>query len=90
MLNQLFTDPCYVKRAEEWLLEHIDLDPDGQYTEKSSGGYSAVVNKALIQFGPGKLEHKAVHLRGGLPAVIGAPSVYLTEFTPFKHKMTLK
>ena len=37
-LNDLFPDKRYINRAEEWLLEHIDLDDDGQYTEKSTGG----------------------------------------------------
>lgn len=47
-LNELWPDPRYVKRAEQWLLEHIDLDPDGQYTEKSTGGYTPLVNRVLI------------------------------------------
>ena len=47
-INNLWPNPKYVKRAEQWLAEHIDLDPDGQYTEKSTGGYSAIINNALI------------------------------------------
>lgn len=47
-LNVLWPDPRYVNRAEEWLGEHIDLDPDGQYTEKSTGGYTPLVNRVLI------------------------------------------
>ncbi|MHA8054036.1 prenyltransferase/squalene oxidase repeat-containing protein [Aquirufa sp. OSTEICH-129A] len=47
-LYQIWPDPRYKARAEEWLQEHIDLDPDGQYTEKSAGIYSAIINKALI------------------------------------------
>ena len=47
-LNELWPDIRYVKRAEEWLGEHIDLDADGQYTEKSTGGYTPLVNRVLI------------------------------------------
>lgn len=47
-LNELFPDKRYVQRVEQWLGEHIDLDPDGQYTEKSTAGYSAVIDRVLI------------------------------------------
>lgn len=47
-LNELWPDPRYVKRVDEWFAEHIDIDPDGQYTEKSTYGYSAVIDRVLI------------------------------------------
>ncbi|RXK48973.1 hypothetical protein [Aquirufa rosea] len=47
-LYKIWPDPRYKARAEQWLQEHIDLDPDGQYTEKSAGIYSAIINKALL------------------------------------------
>ncbi len=47
-VNSLFPDPKYVARAEQWLAEGIDLDPDGQYTEKSTTVYSPIVDRALI------------------------------------------
>jgi hypothetical protein len=52
-INNLWPNPTYVKRAEQWLAENIDLDLDGQYTEKSTGGYSAIVNNALIAIASG-------------------------------------
>ncbi len=52
-INNLWPNPKYIKRAEQWLAEHIDLDEDGQYTEKSTGGYSAIVNNALIAIADG-------------------------------------
>jgi len=52
-LNSIWPDKRYVARAEEWLLEHIDIDPDGQYTEKSAGGYTAIVNRMLIEMAKG-------------------------------------
>jgi hypothetical protein len=52
-IHLLWPNPKYVKRAEQWLAEHVDLDPDGQYTEKSTGGYSAIINNALIAIADG-------------------------------------
>jgi hypothetical protein len=52
-LNEKWPDIRYVNRINEWLAEHIDLDPDGQYTEKSTYGYSAVVDRVLITVSKG-------------------------------------
>ncbi len=38
----------YRARAGEYLAEGIDGDEDGQYAERSTGGYNAVVNNAMI------------------------------------------
>ncbi len=47
-INELFPDKRYITRIDQWLAEHIDLDPDGQYTEKSTNSYSPIVNRSLI------------------------------------------
>lgn len=47
-LYQLWPDERYTKRINQWLAEKIDLDPDGQYTEKSTGGYSGTVDHSLV------------------------------------------
>lgn len=47
-LNELFHDPRYTRRIDQWLAEHIDLDPDGQFNEKSTNGYSPIVDRSLI------------------------------------------
>ncbi|MCW3081129.1 hypothetical protein [Segetibacter sp.] len=52
-LNELWSDQRYVNRVNEWLGEHIDIDADGQYTEKSTSGYSAVVDRVLITISKG-------------------------------------
>ncbi|WP_338868216.1 hypothetical protein WBJ53_16935 [Spirosoma sp. SC4-14] len=47
-LNELFPDPRYIDRIDQWLAEHIDLDPDGQFNEKSTNTYSPIVDRSLI------------------------------------------
>ncbi|MCF2500601.1 hypothetical protein [Dyadobacter chenhuakuii] len=52
-LNSLWPDPKYVARAEEWLGEHIDMDQDGQYNEKSTFIYSSLTDRLLITIANG-------------------------------------
>lgn len=52
-INELFPNEKYIKRINQWLAEHIDLDLDGQYTEKSTNGYSPIVNRSLITMAEG-------------------------------------
>ena len=47
-INSLFPRKEYLERINRWLLEGIDIDSDGQYTERSVAGYTPLVNRCLI------------------------------------------
>ena len=47
-IHALFPDQAYVDRMDQWLQENIDIDSDGQYTEKSTHVYSPLTNRCLI------------------------------------------
>ena len=50
-VHTLFPDPRYVARIDQWLAEKVDLDPDGQYTERSTAVYTPIVNQCLLTIG---------------------------------------
>ncbi len=50
-VNSFFPSPKLIKRIEVWLNEGIDLDPDGQYSERSVGSYSHICNEMFITMG---------------------------------------
>lgn len=47
-INTFFPNPMYRARVEQWLAEKIDIDPDGQYNERSTAVYTPVTNRSLL------------------------------------------
>ena len=47
-IHQLMPDPRYPARISEWVAEGIDIDADGQYTERSTSVYSPLTDRCLI------------------------------------------
>jgi hypothetical protein len=52
-LNTLWPDPKYVARINQWLGEHIDIDQDGQFNEKSTFIYSSLTDRLLVTIAKG-------------------------------------
>ena len=47
-VHSLFPNSKHIARIDDWLGEKIDIDPDGQFTEKSTAIYSPLTDRCLI------------------------------------------
>ncbi|MBT5901436.1 MAG: twin-arginine translocation signal domain-containing protein [Opitutaceae bacterium] len=50
-VHALFPSQAYVDRIDDWLGEGIDMDPDGQFTERSVSIYSPICDNMFLTMG---------------------------------------
>jgi len=69
-------------------VEPLDALEKAAYSLAASQQGTYTYKGNTITFGPGRFEHRNLHLRGALPR-LESPTVYLTGFTPFRHTLRL-
>lgn len=48
LINALMPDERYLRKIDQYLAEGIDCNEDGEYAERSAGGYNEINNRAML------------------------------------------
>ena len=59
-IHSFFPNPAYTARVSQWLSEKVDIDPDGQYNERSTAGYTPITNRSLLEIAK-RMDHKELY-----------------------------
>jgi len=92
-VNEILPKAAYVKRIDQWLAEGIDIDEDGQYTERSVGTYNQIIDSALIAIAekhnrPELFEHVRANL-DSLLYLINPNGEIVTDFSRRQDQFTI-
>ncbi len=86
LINSLIPDKRYEERIKEYLIEGIDINEDGEFTERSAGGYNEINNRALITLAQElKKPQFYDYVRRNLEMM---PVFYHTDFSIFTENST--